>query len=189
MARSSRLWLQPDSDVVCLMRVIEPVANKSAEAAPAKSKRLGWLAKLLISAVWLVRSTGDRSPLVPGHQPGHASERTAGGTGRRQFLLAAVLGRPAPATSGVDRKVCHLPSHPGLGGHTGCEEHDSVRQGKVCEQQFQRAARHHRILHTPALPASRGSSFWAIPSPSGPTSPTMKPIPTISNPLSPTPKS
>lgn len=54
MARSSRLWLRPDSDVVCLRRVIEPVANKSTEAAPDRSKRLGWPAKLLISAVWLV---------------------------------------------------------------------------------------------------------------------------------------
>jgi len=36
------------------MRVIEPIANKSIEPGPAKSKRLSMIAKVLISAVWLV---------------------------------------------------------------------------------------------------------------------------------------
>src|SRR5271165_5175981 len=36
------------------MRVTEPVADKSLAPGPAKSKRLGLTAKVLISAVWLV---------------------------------------------------------------------------------------------------------------------------------------
>src|SRR5271166_2128813 len=54
MACSSLLRLQPDCGVVSLMRVIEPVADNSLEPGPAKSKRLGLIAKVLISAVWLV---------------------------------------------------------------------------------------------------------------------------------------
>src|SRR5271157_1288672 len=54
MACSSVLWLQPDCGEVALMRVLEPVANNPTQPGTKKAKRLGLVAKALISTVWLV---------------------------------------------------------------------------------------------------------------------------------------